>query len=347
MTFLSGLSDALVPEIQEITKERRRRGRPEEKFKTDIFSAIRDVIQRPTTADAQSISDSLEAQAAGGRFGRNPNLNVLTEGQVEPRVSRADKGAGFLEALSKANIGGISSEGITFRQPGTDISTLLTAMLLGQGGNTPGVSQPSVPVQESPQQATEPQPIPRGQGLESLPVVNRAVGLGREIGRGIGAREVQRGITQSLQARATPALKALGEVGVLTDQDVARILGGGFASDSDTVESRFAKRRGMQATFDEKEKVLNNVLSQPLVPQLQSFGSGGRGGNVRYAYPPEQVAARKKAQEQLIQLRQAKALMNQIFDEADRDMPAIGQPAQKGQQISSTAQSLVDRYRRK
>lgn len=232
------------------------------------------------------------------------------------------KAAGInLDQLSSVN----PEEGtVGFRQPGLDLPTMIALM----GGQAPQ-TQPTQP--QVPDGPAVPTTTPQGEGFESLPIINRLTGLFREAGRGTGFRETQRGITQSLQARATPALKALGEVGVLTDQDVARILGGGFASDSDTVESRFQKRRGMTATFDEKEKVLMNVLNQASSPQVSSIG--GRSGG-RLILDPAMQAAKKKAQQDLIQLRQARGIMDQIFNEADSQMPAIGaskngnQPAQ-------------------
>lgn len=84
--------------------------------------------------------------------------------------------------------------------------------------------------------------------------------LGRYAGRELGLREKQRGSIESFQARATPALKALGEVGVLTDQDIQRILQGGFPSDYDSDTTRATKRQGLITDFQSKLDQVNKVL---------------------------------------------------------------------------------------
>ena len=337
--FSIGLFDSLSGQLEKFQEERRKQRTPQAMLQKDIIQALRDAnATRPSTEQLQARSEELERTAKPGiPLDLNRAISQSREGRA---FDRPDEAQNFLESLSKAGLGGVSSEGITFKQPSTDITSLLATALINR-------DQPAQPYTPPLPTTGSEQEIPKGEGFSSLPVVNRLTGMTRAVGRGVGARELQRGITQSLQARATPALKALGEVGVLTDQDIQRILGGGFASDSDTVESRFAKRRGMMATFEEKEKILTNVLNQPLVPQLQSFGSGRGGGNVRYAYPPEQVAARKKAQDQLIQLRQAKGLMDQIFNEADRDMPAIGasKTVQSASQLSQEEEDLLGSLR--
>ena len=72
-----------------------------------------------------------------------------------------------------------------------------------------------------------------------IPVIEHPEGtlplqrVGRWAGRETGFREKQRGTLSSLRARATPSLKSLGEVGVLTNQDIDRILKGGFPADDE------------------------------------------------------------------------------------------------------------------
>ncbi len=82
----------------------------------------------------------------------------------------------------------------------------------------------------------------------------------RFAGRKLGLREKQRGTIESLQARATPALKSLGEVGVLTNQDIQRMLQGGFPSDYDTAVSRQAKREGIITDLQQKLDQVNSTL---------------------------------------------------------------------------------------
>ena len=84
--------------------------------------------------------------------------------------------------------------------------------------------------------------------------------VGRWAGKELGLRETQRGAIASFQARATPALKALGEVGVLTDQDIKRILSGGFPADDDSVTTRKIKRAGLLSDFQAKLDQVNQVL---------------------------------------------------------------------------------------
>lgn len=86
--------------------------------------------------------------------------------------------------------------------------------------------------------------------------------LGRFAGQKLGLREKQRGTLTSLQARATPALKSLGEVGVLTNQDIERMLKGGFPADDDTAVSRQAKREGIITDLQMKLDQVNAVLGQ-------------------------------------------------------------------------------------
>ena len=64
----------------------------------------------------------------------------------------------------------------------------------------------------------------------------------------------------SLQARATPALKSLGEVGVLTNQDIERMRKGGFPADDDTAMSRQAKREGIISDLQMKLDQVNATL---------------------------------------------------------------------------------------
>ena len=86
--------------------------------------------------------------------------------------------------------------------------------------------------------------------------------LGRLVGRELGLREKQRGTLSSLQARATPSLKSLGEVGVLTNQDIDRILKGGFPADDDTAISRQQKREGLVTDLQMKLNAVNAALGQ-------------------------------------------------------------------------------------
>ena len=85
--------------------------------------------------------------------------------------------------------------------------------------------------------------------------------LGRFAGQKLGFREKQRGTITSLQARATPALKSLGEVGVLTNQDIERMLRGGFPADDDTTVSRGAKREGIISDLQMKLDQVNSTLA--------------------------------------------------------------------------------------
>ena len=84
--------------------------------------------------------------------------------------------------------------------------------------------------------------------------------FGRFAGQKLGLREKQRGTLTSLQARATPALKSLGEVGVLTNQDIERMLKGGFPADDDTAVSRQAKREGIISDLQQKLDQVNTTL---------------------------------------------------------------------------------------
>ncbi|HAM41977.1 MAG TPA: hypothetical protein DCP69_11795 [Candidatus Omnitrophica bacterium] len=86
--------------------------------------------------------------------------------------------------------------------------------------------------------------------------------LGRLVGRELGLREKQRGTLSSLRARATPSLKSLGEVGVLTNQDIDRILKGGFPADDDTTISRQEKREGLVTDLQMKLNSVNEALGQ-------------------------------------------------------------------------------------
>ena len=321
-TFLSGLSDSLSSELQEITKERRRRGRPEEKFKTDIFSAIRDTIQRPTVSETQSISDSLETQAAGGKFGSNPNLNVLTGSQVDPRIARADKGSDFLTALSEANIGGISSEGITFRQPQMDLATQLATILAvnNQNGSLGG-QQPQQPV---PQTST-PKAIEPNVGIEGLPVANRIAQGSRAVQRFLGGRQQQASITKTYSAQTAALAKGLSDSGNIAVAERGMVLNAA-PTDGETWVSRQVKDNSMTEMFDSRETVLNEIIQRPI--QQIVTGAGTRG--LRAQLDPTAIALKKDAQQQLLQLRSARASWRQLFDQANRDMPAIGQPAQGG-----------------
>ena len=99
-----------------------------------------------------------------------------------------------------------------------------------------------------------------------IPVIQRPEGtltlqqLSRFAWRKLGLREQRRGTIESLQARATPALKSLGEVGVLTNQDIQRMLQGGFPSDYDTEISRQAKREGILSDLQDKLQKVNQTL---------------------------------------------------------------------------------------
>ena len=86
--------------------------------------------------------------------------------------------------------------------------------------------------------------------------------LGRFVGKELGLREKQRGTINSLRARATPSLKSLGEVGVLTNQDIDRILKGGFPADDDTAISREQKRVGLVTDLQMKLNAVNAALGQ-------------------------------------------------------------------------------------
>ena len=101
-----------------------------------------------------------------------------------------------------------------------------------------------------------------------IPVIEKPAGtlpaqrVGRWAGRELGLREKQRGTLSSLRARATPSLKSLGEVGVLTNQDIDRILKGGFPSDDDTDVSRSQKRIGLVTDLQMKLEKVNEALGQ-------------------------------------------------------------------------------------
>ena len=97
--------------------------------------------------------------------------------------------------------------------------------------------------------------------------------LGRTIGRELGLREKQRGTISSLRARATPSLKSLGEVGVLTNQDIDRILKGGFPADDDTSVSRNQKRTGLVTDLQMKLNAVNEALGQAGTRQTDQVGA--------------------------------------------------------------------------
>jgi len=286
--------------------------------------------------------------ASGLVKGVEPFAKALTDEQFKKRErkQKAEEAPGqavsFVEALKQAGIPieQLSSvnpqEGtVGFRQPGTDLSTMIAMMASG------GLGQGGIGGQQGSQEVVQPLTkdmtgaIPKDEGLESTPVINKAVSGLRAVGRATGFRPVEAGITSSLKARATPAIKALGEVGVLTDTDVERILGGGFPGDSDLNSERFVKRRGTLATLEEKEKVLVDTINREIPMTLSRVGSKG---GASFVPDPSLMAARRKAQQDLVQLRQAKSLINQIFDEADRDMPAIGQK-KSGEQPGTQQQS--------
>ena len=106
----------------------------------------------------------------------------------------------------------------------------------------------------------------------AVPVIQHPEGtlpfqqLGRFAGQKMGLREKQRGTITSLQARATPALKSLGEVGVLTNQDIERMLKGGFPADDDTAISRQAKREGIISDLQMKLDQVNATLGSTISP---------------------------------------------------------------------------------
>lgn len=114
---------------------------------------------------------------------------------------------------------------------------------------------------------------------QDVPVIQHPEGTlpiqqgSRFLGQKLGLREKQRGTITSLQARATPALKALGEVGVLTDQDIQRMLKGGFPSDDDTAVSRKAKRDGIISDLQLKLDQVNTTLGTS--PAKQGVTPGG------------------------------------------------------------------------
>jgi len=131
-----------------------------------------------------------------------------------------------------------------------------------------------------------------------IPVIERPEGtlpfqrLGRWAGRETGYREKQRGTLNSLRARATPSLKSLGEVGVLTNQDIDRILKGGFPADDDTVVSRTQKRIGLVTDLQMKLNAVNTTLGQSGTRQSDQPVSrpGGKlmvdkQGRKAYVYP--------------------------------------------------------------
>lgn len=106
----------------------------------------------------------------------------------------------------------------------------------------------------------------------AIPVIERPADIskgmlpgqrfGRFAGRELGLREKQRGTLSSLRARATPSLKSLGEVGVLTNQDIERILTGGFPADDDTTVSRTQKHIGLVSDLQMKLDAVNAALGQ-------------------------------------------------------------------------------------
>ena len=97
--------------------------------------------------------------------------------------------------------------------------------------------------------------------------------LGRLVGRELGLREKQRGTLNSLRARATPSLKSLGEVGVLTNQDIDRILKGGFPADDDTAVSRTQKRIGLVTDLQMKLNAVDTALGQTGTRQTDQRGT--------------------------------------------------------------------------
>ena len=122
MSILSGFVDALAPELQEITKERRKRSRPGERLQADVFRAIQDASQAPTRPEVQGIADAEELKAASGQYGMRPNLNALIGNQVTASpeaVGRSTQGMDFLKRLQEAGVTSLGSDSMGMSRYGS------------------------------------------------------------------------------------------------------------------------------------------------------------------------------------------------------------------------------------
>ena len=214
---------------------------------------------------------------------------------------------GRLEALQKYGL-------LKTPTPQMDATTL--ALLL-RGDSTPTPMQS--PLQTSPDAA--PAPIQRGEGLESLPIVNRAAQAVRAGGRLIGAREAQSGFMESFSAQTAAAAKGFGDTANIAVEE-RKMIGESFDRDGETFERRQSRRARLANFFQEKEAKLQSILSQPVPQILKGVSRFGP----RTETDPAIMQARRQAATDLSKLQQTRLLYEQMWKESDTIMPAIGQP---------------------
>lgn len=323
--FWGGFSQGLESQIEKGLDERRKRSSPGGKLQADIYRALQAAQQRPAQADMQAQADALERSATPGvPLDLQRALAGTRAGQS---YDQADRGQQFVDSIRRMGIGSVSNEGISLHSQQPDFATQIAQILaINERSNqqAPPAQPPFQPQQSAPVQQ-------QGTGIEALPGLNRLTGLSRAVQRGIGARETQRGLMDSYATKTAPIAKALDDSGNIAVQEREMILRS-LPSDSETLEHRNAIYNSSMDFFDKKEAALQQAANAQ-VQQIVS-GTSGRSG-VRTQLDPAAIALKKKAQEGLLKIRQARTMYQQLFSEANQQMPAIGAAQGGGQSAGS------------
>jgi len=168
---------------------------------------------------------------------------------------------------------------------------------------------------------TEPPTDAKGIGVESLPVINRVFQVGRAAGRAIGARETQSGFQEPFAAQTAAAARGFGDTANIAVAE-RKMIQESFERDGETYERRVSRRSRLRNFFHEKTNSLQSILAQPVPQILKGVSRSGP----RYEADPALLQARRQAATDLSRLQQTQLLYEQMWKEADRVMPAIGQP---------------------
>ncbi len=162
----------------------------------------------------------------------------------------------------------------------------------------------------------------------------------RAFGRMTRSRETQKALEESYQAKTAAAARGLGDTANVAVEE-RKMLAASFPKDGDTYESRSTMEGSMNSFFDKKEAELQQAANQAVPLVLIGQSKSGP----RYGQDSTVIASKKKAQEGLLQLRQTRALYQQIYSEAAEKMPPIGSEARQTPSVTQEQRAAYNAAR--
>ena len=218
--------------------------------------------------------------------------------------------------------------------PTGQLSRMLLLKQLGLDNSSPTPEGSPVPPSPTPSSQPVPQPVSSSLYPGQVPLETGS----RYLQRVIGMRETPKALMESYSAKTAAAAKGFGDTGNVAVEE-RKMIGTSFPKDGESAQARQTRRNSLNAFFDQKEAFLQGLINKPTEQMVVGFS--GRSG-IRTQADPAVMAARKQASLDLQRMQQTRVLYNQMYDEADRLMPAIG-----GSTPSATSSPAVAEARRR